>query len=111
MLVDASVARSFAVVGWTGHLLQLCGGTILVADGVHGITCEPPDNLLHTCNVPSWWQMAYTASLQKIRVSFVGSTGRSSAKQTTPGSVLAERAGHFHPSVVSMSYSRSIQAS
>jgi len=36
MLVDSSVARSFAVIGWTRQLLQLGGGSILVADGVHG---------------------------------------------------------------------------
>ena len=36
MLVDASVARSFAVIGWTDQLLEVCSGTILVADGVHG---------------------------------------------------------------------------
>jgi hypothetical protein len=36
MLVNASVARSFAVIGWTHRLLEVCGGTITVADGVHG---------------------------------------------------------------------------
>jgi hypothetical protein len=36
MLVDASVARSFAVVGWTRHLVQVAGGAVLVAEGVHG---------------------------------------------------------------------------
>lgn len=41
MLIDASVARSFAVIGWTRHLLTLTGGAILVADGVHG---QQPDN-------------------------------------------------------------------
>ena len=45
MLVDASVARSFAVVGWTRHLLQLSGGTILVADGVHGVYPDDPSEL------------------------------------------------------------------
>ena len=45
MLVDASVARSFAVVGWTRHLLQLSGGTILVADGVHGADPDDPSEL------------------------------------------------------------------
>ena len=45
MLVDASVARSFAVVGWTRHLLQLSGGTILVADGVHGAEPDDPSEL------------------------------------------------------------------
>ena len=44
MLVDASVARSFAVVGWARHLLQLSAGTILVADGVHGAyPCDPSE--------------------------------------------------------------------
>jgi hypothetical protein len=41
MLIDASVARSFAVIGWTRHLVQVTGGTILLADGVHGR--EPDD--------------------------------------------------------------------
>lgn|GEM_PF-1952973 len=45
MLVDASVARSFAVIGWTRHLLQLSGGTILVADGVHGANPDDPSEL------------------------------------------------------------------
>ncbi len=42
---DPSVARSFAVVGWTRHLLQLSGGTILVADGVHGAEPDDPSEL------------------------------------------------------------------
>ena len=45
MLVDASIARSFAVVGWTRHLLELSGGTILVADGVHGADPDDPSEL------------------------------------------------------------------
>lgn len=45
MLVDASVARSFAVVGWTPHLLWLSGGTILVADGVNGVDPSDPSEL------------------------------------------------------------------
>ena len=45
VLVDASVARSFAVVGWTRHLRQLSGGTILVADGVHGAEPDAPSEL------------------------------------------------------------------
>jgi hypothetical protein len=45
VLVDASVARSFAVVGWTRHLLELSGGTILVADGVHGADPDDPSEL------------------------------------------------------------------
>jgi hypothetical protein len=45
MLVDASVARSFAVIGWTRHLLQLGGGSILVADGVHGQRPGDPSEL------------------------------------------------------------------
>lgn len=45
MLVDASVARSFAVVGWTRHLVLVAGGTILVADGVHGARVDDPSEL------------------------------------------------------------------
>ncbi len=45
MLVDASVARSFGVVGWSHHLLQVCGGTVLIADGVHGAEPEDPSEL------------------------------------------------------------------
>lgn len=45
MLVDASVARSFAVVGWSRHLLTVCGGTIVMADGVHGSNPDDPSEL------------------------------------------------------------------
>ncbi|MHB1517493.1 MAG: hypothetical protein ACYCVN_10670 [Acidimicrobiales bacterium] len=45
MLVDASVARSFAVVGWSDHLLQVGGGTVLIADGVHGAEPDDPSEL------------------------------------------------------------------
>lgn len=45
MLVDASVARSFAVVGWTQQLLEVTGGTILVADTVHGLCPDDPSEL------------------------------------------------------------------
>ena len=45
MLVDASVARSFAVVGWSHHLLQVCGDTVLTADGVHGAEPDDPSEL------------------------------------------------------------------
>lgn len=45
MLVDASVARSFAVIGWTRHLLEVCDGTILDADGVHGQHPDDPSEL------------------------------------------------------------------
>lgn len=41
ILVDTSVARSFAVVGWTDHLVSLSGGCITVAEGVHGV--QPGD--------------------------------------------------------------------
>ncbi len=45
MLVDASVIRSFAVVSWSHHLLQVCGGTVLVAEGVHGAEPDDPSEL------------------------------------------------------------------
>lgn len=45
MLVDASVARSFAVVGWTLQLVLVAGGTILVADGVHGARVDDPSEV------------------------------------------------------------------
>src|SRR6266851_2019157 len=45
MLVDASVARSFGVIGWTRYLLQVGGGTIFVADGVHGQRPGDPSEL------------------------------------------------------------------
>jgi hypothetical protein len=48
MLVDSSVARSFAVIGWARHLIQLCGGSILVADGVHSKQPGAPSEL---CNI------------------------------------------------------------
>jgi hypothetical protein len=47
VLVDASVARSFAVVGWTRHLLEVSGGIILVADTVHGVYADDPSELRH----------------------------------------------------------------
>lgn len=45
MLLDASVARSFAVVGWTRHLLSLCAGRIQVAEGVHATQRGEPSEL------------------------------------------------------------------
>ncbi len=45
MLVDASVARSFGVLGWASQLVHLAGGTVLVADGVHGENPEDPSEL------------------------------------------------------------------
>jgi hypothetical protein len=69
MLIDASVARSFAVIGWTRHLLQICGGTILVADGVHGQHRDDPSEL-----------RSIRAALQR------------QADQASPGSGLASRA-------------------
>lgn len=45
MLIDASVARSFAVVGWTHQLLKVAGGRILVANGVHGEESDDPSEL------------------------------------------------------------------
>jgi hypothetical protein len=48
MLVDSSVARSFATIGWAHHLIQLCGGCILVADGVHS---QQPGELSELRNI------------------------------------------------------------
>ncbi len=45
MLVDASVARSFAVVGWTDRLVRVTGGPILVGEGVHGVGPSDPSEL------------------------------------------------------------------
>ena len=45
MLLNASVARSFTVVGWTCQLIQVCGGTVLIADGVYGADPEDPSEL------------------------------------------------------------------
>lgn len=36
MLADATVARNFAILSWTDHLVSLAGGTLLVAHGVMG---------------------------------------------------------------------------
>jgi hypothetical protein len=69
MLVDASVARSFAVIGWTRQLLEACGGTITVADGVHGRDPGDPSEL-----------RGIRAALQR------------QADQAGPGSGLASRA-------------------
>lgn len=69
MLVDSSVARSFAVIGWARHLIQLCGGSILVADGVHSQQPGAPSELRNIRN-----------ALQR------------QADQATAGSGLASRA-------------------
>ena len=69
MLVDASVARSFAVIGWTGRLVTVCGGAVLVADGVHGKEARDP------------------SELRRIRVGL-----QRQADQASPGSGLASRA-------------------
>lgn len=45
MLVDSSVARSFAVVGWTRHLVAACGGQVLLAEGVHSAEADGPSEL------------------------------------------------------------------
>jgi hypothetical protein len=50
MLVDSSVARSFAVLGLARHLIQLCGGRILVADGVHSQQPGAPSELRNIRN-------------------------------------------------------------
>lgn len=69
MLVDSSVARSVAVIGWARQLIQLCGGSILVADGVHSQQPGAPSELRNICN-----------ALQR------------QADQATAGSGLASRA-------------------
>jgi hypothetical protein len=69
MLVDASVARSFAVLGWTRQLVQVADGTILVAEGVHG---RLPDD---------------ASELRRIRGAL-----RRQAEQADFGSDLARRA-------------------
>jgi hypothetical protein len=50
MLVDSSVAHSFAVIGWARHLIQLCGASILVADGVHSQQPGAPSELRNIRN-------------------------------------------------------------
>jgi hypothetical protein len=45
MLVDSSVARSFAVLGWTERLLTVAGRRILVAEGVHNPQTDDPSEL------------------------------------------------------------------
>ncbi len=45
MLVDSSVARSFAVVGWTSHLVTVSGGRVLLAEGVHSASPDEPSEL------------------------------------------------------------------
>jgi hypothetical protein len=45
MLVDSSVARSFAVLGWTRQLVMATGGKVLLADGVHGAHPDDPSEL------------------------------------------------------------------
>lgn len=69
MLVDASVARSFGVLGWAGQLVYLAGGTVLVADGVHGSYPDDP------------------SELRRIRKAL-----QRAAERAAPGSGLASRA-------------------
>jgi hypothetical protein len=45
VLVDAPVARSFAVVGWTHVLVAVCGGRVRVAEGVHSESLTEPSEL------------------------------------------------------------------
>jgi Zn-dependent peptidase ImmA (M78 family) len=45
LLHDTSVARNFAVLGWTDHLVQLGGGTLRVVEGVLGIDSDDPGEL------------------------------------------------------------------
>jgi hypothetical protein len=46
MLVDASVARSFAVLGWVEPLADAVGGSLFVAHGVLGAHPDEPSELL-----------------------------------------------------------------
>jgi hypothetical protein len=69
VLVDASVARSFGVLGWAGQLVHLAGGTVLVADGVHGSHPDDP------------------SELRRIRKAL-----QRAAEKAAPGSGLASRA-------------------
>lgn len=45
MLVDSSVARSFAVVGWTLRLVAVAGGRLLLAEGVHSASVAEASEL------------------------------------------------------------------
>jgi hypothetical protein len=40
LLADASVARNFAVLGWTDELIALAGGSLSIAHGVLGMDCN-----------------------------------------------------------------------
>ena len=45
MLIDASVARSVAVLGWVDQLAKAVGGSLSIAHGVLGIDTEEPSEL------------------------------------------------------------------
>ncbi len=45
MIVDTSVARNFAIAGWTDQLRDLGGGVIRVAQGVLGVGPDEPGEL------------------------------------------------------------------
>ncbi len=45
MLIDSSVARSFAVIGWTEHLIAICHGRIQVAESVHSQNADESSEL------------------------------------------------------------------
>jgi hypothetical protein len=43
MLLDASVARSIAVLGWVDHLAKVLGGSLHTAHGVLAARTEPSE--------------------------------------------------------------------
>src|SRR5262249_32651175 len=45
MLIDASVARSVAVLGWVDQLAKAVGGSLSIAHGVLGVGPDEPSEL------------------------------------------------------------------
>jgi hypothetical protein len=45
MLIDASVARSVAVLGWVDQLAKAVGGSLSIAHGVLGVEADEPSEL------------------------------------------------------------------
>src|SRR4029453_166939 len=68
LLADASVARNFAVLGWTDELIALAGGSLSIAHGVLGMDCNE------------------VGEIERIRAAFDNESIRS------PGSPLASAA-------------------
>jgi predicted nucleic acid-binding protein len=63
LLADASVARNFAVLGWTDELITLAGGSLFIAHGVLGMDCDEVGEIERMRSPGSPMASAATAAL------------------------------------------------